>query len=177
MKNIRMAMGLLFLMLSVSMAGKTASPLQVFFTMKQVFPELKEASIFISKEVFEAEKTKISRAALQTQIQAQVYPIESPKDISKHLRNMADESVLIVLAGGILDDKSSKLYILSKCKEKKIAIVTNSADYTESGATLGVVAGEDGKMAPVLNLKHSPHLKAKLSQAMLQKAGIAQVIE
>ena len=157
--------------------SKDITPLQLLFTVKQAFPDCKELAILISKDLLAKEKKNIARASAQTQMKATIYVVTSSSDIGRALAKISEGSVMVLFGSGVLSKKKTKLYVLSKCKPKKIAIVTSSNDYAQSGALLGVVRDENQKLKTVLNLKHNLHLKSKFTPDFIQTVGIKEVIE
>lgn len=103
--------------------------------------------------------------------------VNSASDIGSALRKIKKGSVMILFGSGVLSESKSRLYVLSKCKPKKIAIVTSSNDYAQSGALLSVVWDENQKLKTVLNLKHNEHLRSKFTADFIQTVGIKEVIE
>ncbi|RMF65746.1 MAG: hypothetical protein D6743_07530, partial [Calditrichaeota bacterium] len=85
-------------------------------------------------------------------------------------------AVLVLFDSPEMSRNKSKLYILSKCKAKHIAIVTSSMDYAESGALLGIVKGADQKVKTILNLKHNGFLRNKFTDDLIARVGIEEVI-
>ena len=157
--------------------AQDANPSQFFGIIKRLFPETGEVAIFISPELIATQKEVIDRSAVQNQIQARIHVVESGIDVGKSIRELQENSLLVIFSSDVLMTKSSKLYILSKCKEKQISIVTSSRDYSESGALLGLVKNEKNRIELVLNLKHSEHLKAKFTEDFIAQAGIKEVIQ
>lgn len=157
--------------------SKDITPLQLLFTVKQTFPDCQQLSILISKELLAKEEKNIARASAQTQIKATIYVVNSSSDIGSALRKIKKGSVMILFGSGVLSESKSRLYVLSKCKPKKIAIVTSSNDYAQSGALLSVVWDENQKLKTVLNLKHNEHLRSKFTPDFIQTVGIKEVIE
>ena len=151
------------------------SSMQLFYLVKQAFPDAQEVNIFISSDNLRDEKDKIARATVQFQLKAIVYEISSAADIGNSTKKLADNSVTILYDDKVFDNSKNKLYILSKCKEKQIPLVTSSMDYIQSGALLGYVV-DAGQKKIILNLTYYDHLKSKFSSEVVQQLGITEVI-
>ena len=158
-------------------AANNPTPLQIFFIIKKVFPETQEVNLFIPNAVIADEQSKITRAAAQTQLKAKIFGIENATDIGKSLKKLEEGSILFILNSDIIQRKSTKLYILSKCKENKIALITSSSEYSNSGALIGIFKDENQKTQIVLNLKHYDYFKSKFTDDFIQQAGIASVLK
>lgn len=155
--------------------AKEVTPLQLLFTVKQAFPESREVSIMVTTDNMATAGESIKRAVASTQLKAKIYVIASSADIGSALGKVPEKSILVIFNSGILTDKKSKLFVLSKCKPKQIAIITSSKDYSESGALLGIVKEAD-ETRMVLNLKHNQKYSAQFSDAVITKLGIQEVI-
>lgn len=178
MRKFRILATLILLLCQNSLTfSKDITPLQLLFTVKQAFPDCKKLSILISKDLWAKQETNIARASAQNQIKATIYVVDSSSDIGSALRNIKEGSIMILFASGVLSKNKNRLYVLSKCKPKKIAIVTSSNDYAQSGALLGVVKDEKQKWKIVLNLKHNIYLKSKFTPEFIRTIGIKEVIE
>ena len=105
-------------------------------------------------------------------LKAKIYVIESTSAIGNAIKQINPNSLLVIFSSDILNQKSSILYILSKCKEKQILLLTSSLDYSEAGALLGLITDENQKTKLIVNLTHSENLRAKFSQELLQQQGI-----
>jgi ABC-type uncharacterized transport system substrate-binding protein len=152
------------------------SPMQLFFVLKQVFPEQSKAVIFITKDQFSELEEKINRAAAQNSLKLQVFIIESSAGIGSALNSMEQNSALVIFESDLLLSNTTKLYILSKCKEKQVAIITSSKNYSESGALLAVIKDQEDKPSLILNLKQNEHLKFVFTQELIDKIGFNEVI-
>ena len=127
------------LMLATRLFANGVSPLQLLYVVKQVFPDQEQVTVFISKGQFAELEEKINRAAAQSHLKVQVCVVESSSGIGSMLSSMERNSVLVLLESDLLLNSTTKLYILSKCKEKQIAIVTSSKTYSDSGALVAVI--------------------------------------
>lgn len=175
----RMAVLIFFVLLAGNHAvvAKDVTPMQVLFTTKEIFPDCREVAIFVSREYFHANEMNIARASAQNHIKPHVYIIENSSDIGNALNNIDEGSILVVMDSDALTKSNNKLYILSKCKTKRISIVTSSPQYSESGALLGILPDDGQKIKVVLNLKHNKFLKEKFTPDFLAKVGVKEVIE
>lgn len=176
MKRIFAILCLAMLSIQPAWAKSSPTPLQMFFTIKKIFPSTAEISVFLSREQLESDQNKIARAAKQSQLKAVLYPIENAADIGKNLKKLEENSFLVLFDSDIIKQKSSKLYILSKCKEKNIFLVTSSRDYADSGALLNILP-EGKRTTVVLNLRHYQDLSPKFTSNYIQETGISQVIQ
>ncbi len=160
-----------------STTAKEVSSLQLMYVVKKVFPEANEVALLIPKySLNENEKEKIARAAANTKLKVFVHGVETYADIGTALKSLANQSLLMVISSDILSENSSKLFILSKCKEKNISIVATSRDYAQSGALLGLV-NENDRIQLILNLKHSrDDLKGRFTESFVQEMGIQEII-
>ncbi len=177
MKGILASVVLVLCSYVVSFSGENATALQVFFAIKKVFPETQNVSLLISQNLLDQENTKIARAATQTRLTVEIYAVRDAIDIGKKLKKIPENSILVIFASDALSSNSSRLYILSRCKEKNIEIVSTSEDYTNSGALLGILLNEQHKVELILNLKHSQVLASKFTKEFIQQTGINQIIE
>lgn len=170
-------LSLLFIASGVySAAASDVSALQLLFTVKKVFPSVSEVNILVPEKSLSKVENAIARAATQTKLNAVIFIIERNADIGASIRKMGSKSVLVVIGEDLLSEKSSKLFVLSKCKEKQIALVSSSKSYSDSGALLGVLPGADKKVGLVLNLKHNQHLKSRFTAETIAKLGFNKVI-
>lgn len=176
MKRIAIIAGVALLLLqSTVLYGKEITAMQLLYIIKKVFPEATEISVLVDKAAFETEKEKIIRPAAQLQLKVKMFPVENPLDIGTAIQSIGSNSVALILSSNIFLENSNKLYILSKCKEKQISIVSNSREYSQSGALLGLV-DDNEKTTIILNLKHSDFLKDRFTQTFIQEVGIQEVI-
>jgi len=164
------------LMLTAQVFADEVSPLQIFHLMKQVFPAQEKVAVFISDAQYTKLKDKINLAAMQNNVKAHVFIVESSGDIGTALNGLEKNSVLILFESRTLLNNTSKLYILSKCKEKQVPIVTTSKAYSDSGALVAVVKDQDDKLALTLNLKQNAHLKDLFTEELIAKIGFKDVI-
>ena len=151
------------------------SSMQLLFLIKQAFPDVQEINVFINSTEMQDELATLTRAATQMQIKANVYEIANAANIGTGIQQIANNSILLVYDDEIFNNTKNKLYILSKCKEKQIAIVSSSNDFIQSGALLGYV-DTDGSKKIVLNLTYYDHLKSKFTPDVIQQIGVNQVI-
>ena len=177
-KLLKIMMLLMIIISSANIAySKEASPMQFLYMVKQIFPENSEIAVFMSKETVSTNEKSLQRAAAQTQTQPKLYVIENSSDIGKRLRELKKNTILILFESELMMKKNSMMYILSKCKENEILLVTSSQEYSDLGALLGLIYNKDNQLQVVINLKHNLQLKPKFSEEFIQVAGISKVIE
>ena len=168
-------LGLVVPMICFAQGGP--SPLQMVFVLKKVFPEVKDVYVFLDKNKVESVKSKFNQAGIANSVKIKLHPIDSAADIGKNIKLVPDNGTLIISDDEVLTNSKSKLYILSRCKEKNIKLITSSQDYVDSGALLGIMMDANKGIQTVVNLKHSPQLKTKFTSSFIEQAGIAAVIE
>ncbi len=149
---------------------------KIFYVVKSIFPENQNVYVLIDRDLLGTEKENIARAAAQNKVKVTIFPVDLAADISKALREIPDNSVLIVYNSKIFANKSSKLFILKKSKEKNLALVACTDDYSRSGALVGIIPLASGKTRIVVNLKHSPAYQNKFTDNLVQQTGIAEII-
>jgi len=162
--------------LFMPLKAQDASPAQFFYVVKKLLPDMSKLTIFMNPDNVEGLKGSINRAALQNHITVKIFPVSSAIELGKHIRQLPEASVLIVLSSSVLTQKSSAVYVLKKCIEKNIAVVSSSQAYSDLGAFLSLIKGPEG-MNVVVNMKQYADLKSKVTQENLQLAGVTQVIE
>ena len=165
------------ILLSIGINAQNVTPRQYFFIVKKIFPDTKEISVILDEKDLPNFKDDIAKAAGQAQVKAKIYPVSDFKSIGKSVNKVEKSGTLVVVPSPVLADKSSKLFILSKCKEKDIAVISESKDYSDSGALLGVFPQDGAKTKVVLNLKHSQDLLAKFTPDYAKQVGISEVIQ
>lgn len=172
--------GLWFLLISIvfnfNVFAAGENPMIFLFMMKQIFPDAKEVTFFMSEEQVAKLKHGITAASAQMQLKAQICPIKTSMDIGGFVKGVSNESNLIVFSSDVLEKNSAKLYILKKCKEKKINIFTSIPSYSESGALFGIIMG-GGARDIILNLKHSGHLVSHFTPELRETLKVTKVIE
>ncbi len=149
---------------------------KIFYVIKSLFPETQKVYVLIDQNSLPGEKENIARAAAQNKFKVTIFPVDLAADISKALREIPENSVVVVYNSEIFSNKSSKLFILKKSKEKKLALVACTEDYSRSGALVGIIPQASGKTKIVVNLKHSPAYQSKFTSDLVQQTGIAEVI-
>jgi hypothetical protein len=173
---ISIAIALMFVLQIGSAVAQDANAYQFFFTIKQFLPETKDLTVFISKEKLGEEKDKIERASAQNQMKPKIYVIESAFELGKIVTKLPSNSALLVYNSGVLMKKSTIMYVLSKCKDKNIAVVTSSREYSDLGALLGLIKDDANKVNLVLNLKQNETFQSSFSDAVIEQAQFAEVI-
>lgn len=157
-------------------SAKDATALQFMFTVKKIFPDAKNVSVFMPTSTIDKEKSQLTRASAQAGLKTTVFGVNNYKDIGEALRKIDDGSVLVMFTSASLMDKSSKMFILTKCKKKQIKLVTSSKEYSDSGALLGIIPSDDHKTELILNLKHSAQLADRFTPETIKELGITTVI-
>ena len=176
MKKFALAICLLFCGGSSLALAAEVTPLQLFFLVKQAFPEKTDVSVLITEEVYKSQEQKISRASAQMQLKVNIFIVAGPQDVGKALQKIQDEAVVIVFDGRSLVDQSTRLYVLSKCKDKQIALITTSPDYGESGALICLAPDESEGLKITLNLKKNINQKDRFNEELVQKLGVTEVV-
>ncbi len=151
--------------------------LQYFFSIKKVLPDTKIVGVFLPESEYSAQKNKIALASQRSGIKSKVFLINDMKSIGKSMQELSGIDILLVYNNPLMMKKASRMFILSKCKDKSIPIITSSEKYSKSGALLGLLKGDDGHSKIVLNLKHSPKLASVFTDDYVKKAGIAERIQ
>lgn len=166
-----------FYLLNTGLNAQNVTPRQYFFIVKKIFPETQNIDVIVDESKLDGLKSDIAKAAAQAKVQVKLYPVSDTKSIGKSVKKLDKSSTLVVLPSDVTNDKSSKMFILSKCKEKDISVVTESKDYSDSGALLGIFPQDGAKTKIVLNLKHSKDLLAKFTPDYAKQVGISEVIQ
>ncbi len=175
-KSVILLAVFLFSFAGIAFADKV-SALQYFFIVKKVFPDISEVTIFINAADEPTERPKITKAAAQMQLKVKLFLIESQKDIGANIQNIPNDGVLIVYQSDVLMNATSRMFVLSKAKEKNISVVTSSREYSQNGALLGLVKGADNKLEVLLNLKHSQSLATRFTEAFNAEIGVKQTLQ
>ena len=150
---------------------------QFMYMVKKLFPDQKDVAIFISQESFQSQRSLIERASAQNGFTAKIYIIQSSADVGTRIRELPENSVLVVYNSDVLMKKSTQLYILKNCKERKIAVFTPDRGYSELGALFGLISESAGSLELVLNLKHNEYLRPSFTDDFIEQAGITEVIQ
>jgi len=172
---------ILFVVLLLAMNSsylKAGEPsfLQYFYSVKKVLPGTKTIGVFIDEGTYKNKETQIKRAAKQTNLQAKIYLITDTKSIGKYIKQLQDVDVLLVYTNPVLNQKSSRLFILSRTKSLNIPIVSSSEEYSNAGAFLYIFKGENQKTQLVVNLKQTPYLANRFGEEATKKMGISKLI-
>lgn len=158
--------------------AKNATAAQYLYMVNKIVPEKKNVAIFMSKEMVETEKVKLERAASTFDLSVTVYIIESPRNIGESLKKIDDSSALVVYETEILQEKSSKMFIISKCKEKNIPVITPSEEYVKAGALVGIIVDEKFKMSQLLiNLQNYSQFAPKFTEEFTLALGVTELIK
>lgn len=153
------------------------TPLQMVYVIKKIFPEVQEITVFIDKNEVNTFKSKFNQAGVSKNLQIKMYPIDTAADIGNSIKNVPENSTLLIMNNEVLTNTKSRLYILSKSKEKNIKLVSSSQDYVDSGALIGIIMTANNEIKIIVNIKHCPQFKSKFTSSFIEQAGIAAVIE
>lgn len=168
-----------FLMIFI-MAGfiqaQEPSYLQYFFTVKKILPETKTVGVFIDEATYSQKEVKIKRAATQSGVQVKVFLVTDRKSIGKFMKELQGVDVLLLSRNSVLDQKSSRIFILSRSKEMNIPVISSSQEYSKSGAFLYLYKDENHKTHMVVNLKQTPYLAHRFGDEEAKKMGISKLI-
>jgi len=169
-----MLAGLLFN--TQSLMAREITPLQLLFMLKKAFPEQSQVDVLISRDQLALQKERIARAATQMKIKLMVHVLDTAAEVGGAMKTIADNSAIVVFDSAFLTQKSTKLYVLSKCQEKKVAIVTSSSAYSRSGALVGVYIDDAENVKVALNLKKNLYLKDRFSEQVQKEMGVTDLI-
>ncbi len=177
MKFYKLIAALLILGAVTQGLAKDATAAQYLYIIKKVLPEVKTVSVFLSSDQVDKAKGKFARAGATFGFKVKIYLVDSQKNIGENLKNISNSSVLIVYDTPTLMKKSSRMFILSKCKEHNIAIITSSADYSASGAFLGVIVNDKFKIKDLLvNLQNYSRFASIFTDEFKLALGVTKVI-
>ena len=109
-------------------------------------------------------------------MKTKVFLISDARSIGKSIKELKDVDVLLVYNSPVLVNKKSRLFVLSKCKDRKIPIISSSEEYAASGAFIHLGKDENKKTKIVINLKQSTYLAARFTDESTKKMGIAKLI-
>ena len=167
----------LLLFQASSIFAQDANPSQFFYIVKRLYPDIEEVAVFISPESLAEHKAMMDRAAAQNKIKVVLYLIETSTDVGDKIRELKESSILVIFSSAVLMKKTTQLYILKNCKEKKISVFTSSRDYSDLGALMGLIKNADNRVDLVLNLRQNEHLKPKFTDDYVAEVGIQEVIQ
>ncbi|MCB0281020.1 MAG: hypothetical protein H6627_11680 [Calditrichae bacterium] len=158
--------------------AKNATAAQYLYMVNQIVPEKQNVAIFMAKDMVETEKVKLERAAATFKLNVTVYVIESARNIGESLKKIDDNTALVVYETPILQEKSSKMFIISKCKEKNIPVITPSEEYVKSGALVGIIVDDKFKMSQLLiNLQNYAQFAPKFTEEFTLALGVTEIIK
>lgn len=177
MKRMAILCGLFVIFFTVSSSwAESVTMLQYFFLTKKVLPETEAVSIFIPSALVEDEKPKIALAAAKMGLKVFIHPVDNADEASLNLKQLKENSVLLVYDSPELNSAPVRNRILATCNAGNILVISSSRSYLDGGALLGVWKGEDGKIKLTLNLKKSPALSSRFNDFRLQQIGADEVI-
>ncbi|HHM02471.1 MAG TPA: hypothetical protein ENJ15_05605 [Caldithrix abyssi] len=158
--------------------AKNATAAQYLYMVNKVLPEKKNVSIFLPSELLSKEKPKIERAAATFGIKVKIFLIETARSLGEGFKQLKDDEVLIVYESDVTSVKSSRLFILKKCKERNIPVVTPMAEYSKAGAFLGIIVNDKFKMQDLLvNVQNYAQYAPKFTEEFNVAIGVTQVIK
>ena len=158
--------------------GRNATAAQYLYMVNKVVPEKTEVAVFMSKDMVDHEKQKLERAAATFKLKVTIYVIESQRTIGESLKSLNENTALVVYDTPLLADKSSKMFIISKCKEKNIPIISPSEDYAKAGALVGIIVDESFKMSRLLiNLSNYSEIVPKFTEEFTLALGVTELIK
>jgi hypothetical protein len=177
MRNIVNVILMATLLLTTSHGfSKDITPLQLLFVAKKVFAEKQKAYVMIDKKGFREFEEGLKRASVQMQVELQIYLIGGKADVGNAFKEIEDNSLLIIFDSAFLTESSTKLYVLSKCKDNRISIVTSSKHYGDSGALLTLFNDELGNTKIQLNLQKNEDHKDRFTKELIENSGINEVL-
>lgn len=158
--------------------GKNATAAQYLYMINKVIPERKTVAVFMSEDLVNKEKPKLERAAATFGITVTIYLIDNARTIGGSIKKLSSDDALVVYETPVLKEKSSKMFILSKCKEKGIPVISSSMDYAKSGAFIGIIVNDKFKMTELLiNLQNHSDQSDKFTEEFNLSLGITQVLK
>ncbi len=177
MNSIRLMVVIFMCLLTSQVFARNATAAQYLYMVSKVIPEKKNVAVFMSKDIVEKEKIKLERAAATFGITATIYLIDTAKTIGASLKKLNGDEALVVYETPVLDEKSSKMFILSKCKEKSIPVISPSEEYAKAGAFIGIIVNEKFKMSKLMiNLQNHADQSSKFTEEFNSSLGITQVL-
>ncbi len=178
MRKVTITLILLFTFLSGQLWAKNATAAQFLYMVSKVLPEKKNVSIFLPAELLSREKPKIERAAATFGLKVKLFLIETARSLGEGFKQLKNDEVLIVYESDVTSVKSSRLFILKKCKERNIPVVTPMEEYSKAGAFLGIIVNEKFKMKDLLvNVQNYAEYAPKFTEEFNVAIGVTQVIK
>jgi len=178
MNTIRLFVVILLYAFSGQLFARNATASQYLYMISKVIPEKKNVSIFMSKDLVDKEKPKLERAAVTFGLTVKIYLIDNARTIGSSLKKIESDNALVVYGSPVLDEKTSKMFILSKCKEKGIPVVSSNEEYAKAGAFIGIIVNEKFKMSQLLiNLQNHADQSSKFTEEFNLSLGITQVLK
>ncbi|RMH64986.1 MAG: hypothetical protein D6677_03490 [Calditrichaeota bacterium] len=178
MRKLTLWMSLCLFVLVGSLSAKNATAAQFLYMINKILPEKKNVTIFMSPDVLDKEKPKLERAAATFGMKVKIFLVENARSLGEGFKQVGDDNVLVVYENSVTSQKSSKLFILKKCKERNIPVVTPMASYSESGAFLGIIVDEKFKMKDLLvNVQNYAEYAPKFTEEFNMAVGVTQVIK
>jgi len=167
---------MMVLAIVISAFGKDVTYLQFFYTIKNVFPDVKEVAIFLPQDLQEQEQSKIASASVKMGVTAKLYLITDVQSIGNNTKLLNQKSVVLIYNAPILAEKSNRDFIIKKCAEMQIPVVTSSQDFVQAGALIGLLPDENNKLKLIVNVQQYPQIASLFSAEFSQKVGVAEII-
>jgi len=178
MKLFKTLLILFLFAVSTQASAKDATAAQFLYMVNKILPEVKTVSVFLSSDQVDKAKTKLGRAGATFGLKVKIHLVDSQKDIGENLKSLSDNSVLLIFDTPMLMQKSSRMFIMSKCKERNIAVISSSADYSQSGAFLGLIVDDKFKMKDLLvNLQNYSRFADKFTDEFKLAMGVTKVFK
>lgn len=158
--------------------AKNALASQYLYLVNQIIPDKKDVAVFMSKDLVDKEKIKLERAAATFGLNITIYLIDSQRTIGRSLKKLDDNCSLIVYETPVLEEKSSKMFIISKCKEKGVPIISASEEYAKAGAFIGIIVDDKFKISQLfVNLQNHGDLAPKFTEEFSLALGVTNLIK
>ena len=178
MRKAGLIIGLCIALTAGNVAAKNATAAQFLYMINKILPEKKNVTIFMAKDILEKEKPKLERAAATFGMKVKIFLIENARSLGEGFKQVSDNDVLVVYENSVTTQKNSRLFILKKCKERNIPVVTPMASYSQSGAFLGIIVDDKFKMKDLLvNVQNYAQYAPKFTEEFNVANGITQVIK
>ncbi len=169
----------LLIIVTGSVSANDATASQYLYMVHKILPEQKNVAIFMSEEQALKEQKKLTRAAASFKLKVSIYLIADARDIGKNLKRIKDGEPLILYDSPALMSKSSRQFILTKCKEKNIPVFSASMEYVKSGAFVGIIMKDGSKKVDhvMVNLKNFNKYATTFTDKFNMALGISEVMK
>ncbi len=176
MKKLTSLFILLIMFISANICAGSVTPLQYFYMVKKVFPEKKTVSVFLPASIENEEKPRIAKAAVKMGVKVVLHLVTDVQSVKENLALVDPGSVVVVYASPELESAIIAQLIVSHCTNNKIPLVSSSKKYSDQGALIALLPGEDNKIQLTINLKESMYMADRFNEQFLQQIGAAEVI-